>query len=292
MKEKNKLEADLKEIERVKISEIIVEKHRIRFISGQDLTELMESIKDLGQIHPIILNEDDEGKRILIAGFRRLMAMKGLGFEYVDAIIKHQLSIIETFDIEFHENWKRKNLTPYEISVAISERKEVYEELHPETMKGAIMKKGKRDDKGRVLKKQDTNKDKPERFTKTEAEKLCLSETTVKEHVSIGDEIRKPKYVNDKKIEMFKKGEVPKSSILKDIRKGRKKEKKEKQKKEGVKELEQDLDDFLWCKNCESATKFMCPECGAAVLFCKVTAPTLRKIDTRSCDKFLKYLFE
>ena len=68
----------------VKISDIRIT-DRIRKDNG-DISELAESIKTHGLINPITLMESEEGY-VLIAGFRRLSAMKALGWEQVPSII-------------------------------------------------------------------------------------------------------------------------------------------------------------------------------------------------------------
>lgn len=59
------------------INEIIVDE-RIRK-NPTHIKELIDDIKENGQIQPITVRIDDNGSYRLVAGFRRLTAMKALG---------------------------------------------------------------------------------------------------------------------------------------------------------------------------------------------------------------------
>ncbi len=48
-----------------------------------DLDFLIRSIRDHGQVTPVLLNHDYE----IIAGERRVRACEALGYEYIDAIL-------------------------------------------------------------------------------------------------------------------------------------------------------------------------------------------------------------
>jgi len=68
-------------LKRLAPSSIIVKK-RVRHDIG-DLTPLMESLKQYGQLSPIIVNSKNE----LISGARRLTAVKRLGWPAIDALV-------------------------------------------------------------------------------------------------------------------------------------------------------------------------------------------------------------
>ncbi|MDP9478042.1 MAG: ParB N-terminal domain-containing protein [Actinomycetota bacterium] len=77
-----------------------------------NIPELAESIERYGLIQPIVLAE---GNR-LVAGGRRLEAVKRLGWSEVDARSMGELAEAELREIEAEENERRKDLTPYELS--------------------------------------------------------------------------------------------------------------------------------------------------------------------------------
>jgi ParB family chromosome partitioning protein len=95
---------------KVKINDIVIGR-RIRKEPG-DLVELRESMGRLGLINPVVINQDRE----LLAGFRRIMAARELGWTEIDCRIIHTRSKIEKLNIENDENLGRKNFTLQEIA--------------------------------------------------------------------------------------------------------------------------------------------------------------------------------
>ena len=93
-------------------------KNRFRKDFG-DLEPLKESIKDIGLLHPPVINEDN----ILIAGERRLRAVEELGWEDVPV---NQINLKEVIKGEYDENAVRKDFTKSE-AVAIWLAMESYE---------------------------------------------------------------------------------------------------------------------------------------------------------------------
>jgi len=84
-------------------NEIIV-KDRLRSDWG-NLDELIDSIRRLGLLHPLTVEQDG---LTLIAGERRLEAVKRLGWDQVDV---HRLAKGEPLDAEYDENAARKAFT-------------------------------------------------------------------------------------------------------------------------------------------------------------------------------------
>ncbi len=97
---------------------------RIRQDNG-DLSQLKRSIREVGLLSPIIVNEKCE----LISGFRRLEACRQLGWSEIEAkIIEMASDKIKKLDLEFHENLGRLNLNEEEQKSYCRMR---YELLHP-----------------------------------------------------------------------------------------------------------------------------------------------------------------
>jgi len=88
-------------------------KRRIRKDIG-DVTALAESLKQYGQIHPILINK----KNILISGHRRLEAAKLLGWRTINALIIDAKDEAAKLEFELEENIQRENLTNEEIQSA------------------------------------------------------------------------------------------------------------------------------------------------------------------------------
>lgn len=90
-------------VERVIVS---AERQRKEF-KAEALQELAESLSRIGQIQPIVLDDQDN----LIAGERRLRAAKSLGWAEIKFTRFSALSPIEASIVELEENLKRENLT-------------------------------------------------------------------------------------------------------------------------------------------------------------------------------------
>jgi ParB-like chromosome segregation protein Spo0J len=83
---------------------------RHRDVDGAKVTELAASIKEIGQISPIIV----DGNYIVIAGVHRLEAVRKLGRKTIDAVMLWETSYDEDEAelIEIAENLYRAELTP------------------------------------------------------------------------------------------------------------------------------------------------------------------------------------
>ena len=101
----------------LKLSQITskTENHRTKD-SEQDVANLMASIKKTGLINPVTVKRQGKGY-VLIAGFRRLMAMKKLKRESISAnVIASEMSDTA---INLVENLQRENTTSYEVGRGI-----------------------------------------------------------------------------------------------------------------------------------------------------------------------------
>lgn len=89
---------------------------RQRELNHEHVKSLAESIKDLGLVQPIVINQD---KR-LIAGGHRLAAHKLLGLTSIDVVYKETLNEDELQELELTENVKRVDLRWQEVCLAVS----------------------------------------------------------------------------------------------------------------------------------------------------------------------------
>ncbi|MDR2158566.1 MAG: ParB N-terminal domain-containing protein [Treponema sp.] len=96
----------------VPIEDIVVKK-RIRKDLG-DIPSLAESLKRLGQISPIVINN----KNILIAGERRLEAAKYLGWRTINAVVANTANPLSILEMEVEENVMRRDFSPEETAEA------------------------------------------------------------------------------------------------------------------------------------------------------------------------------
>jgi ParB-like chromosome segregation protein Spo0J len=229
---------------KVKIEDIIVEE-RIRFTSGEDITELMASLQKLGQLHAITVKYLPELEKYrLIAGFRRLNAATKLGWVYIEGNVRHDLSELDEIDIEIEENFRRKNLDSFEMDIAVAKRERIRKELFPEKVQGGSLKTAHRYVKGKkkgqrkkepirdklsvvALKKpqvKDDNEVIKQTMAKSTAEILDVSPRTVRRRAEVGEAILEKKF-DEQKIEDYKKGKIAHSQMVKILQDERKAEK-------------------------------------------------------------------
>jgi len=112
-------------------SEIKIPEGRFRVVGPDDpeVITLADSMKEVGQLHPILITED----RTLVAGMCRLMACKRLGRRVWCVTEKDgELQFDPTLRrvAEFQENFRRSNFTPVQESLAIAEVDRLMRELY------------------------------------------------------------------------------------------------------------------------------------------------------------------
>lgn len=89
------------------------------------LNELADSIKIHGIIQPIVVNDDGDGKYLIIAGERRYRAAKIAGLQTIPVIVKHYTPK-QIKEISIIENLQREDLNPIEAARAIKQLMEEY----------------------------------------------------------------------------------------------------------------------------------------------------------------------
>ncbi|MCX7786943.1 MAG: ParB N-terminal domain-containing protein [Spirochaetes bacterium] len=95
----------------VRIEEIKVRK-RLRKSLG-DLSSLMDSMRKYGLLQPIVVDPE----YTLIAGYRRLMAAKQLGWKTIPVVVVNRTEDIDQLEMEIEENIQRKDFTLDELSM-------------------------------------------------------------------------------------------------------------------------------------------------------------------------------
>ncbi|MCX8029196.1 MAG: ParB N-terminal domain-containing protein [Brevinematales bacterium] len=104
------------QIKEVEVDKIKVKNRQRKYIG--DITPLKKSMKEIGLINPIVISDD----YILIAGYRRLLSARELGWKKITAriISSDKKHLFE--DIEFDENYARKNLFQEEVEEIIKKQ--------------------------------------------------------------------------------------------------------------------------------------------------------------------------
>ena len=110
----------------VKLSDIYPNPSQPRKIfDPKALDELASSIKVNGVIVPVVLNKDENGKYMIIAGERRFRASKMVGLEAIPAIIK-DYDDRKIQEISLIENLQREDLNPIESATAMKQLMDDY----------------------------------------------------------------------------------------------------------------------------------------------------------------------
>lgn len=98
-------------VEDVEIKSLVTEENS-RLRTADDLNVLMESIKQVGVLEPILVRKED---RVVICGNRRLEASKKLGNKTIPVIWKENISDDELLVMNLTENIQRKSIASMEI---------------------------------------------------------------------------------------------------------------------------------------------------------------------------------
>ncbi len=95
----------------VKMKNIIEPPHQLRMeINEEDINELALSIDQHGLINPITIQEDQEGRLIIIAGHRRFLAVKKLGRKTIHTRVLKNTTKTEVTVIAAIENLQRSDM--------------------------------------------------------------------------------------------------------------------------------------------------------------------------------------
>ena len=101
------------QILQIPLSQIKTNKYQPRTeFNRERLSELVESIREKGVVQPVLVRKTPEGFE-LIAGERRLRAVKSLGIEKIPAIVRN-VDDVNMLEISLIENIQREELNPIE----------------------------------------------------------------------------------------------------------------------------------------------------------------------------------
>lgn len=160
----------------MKIKDVKVNAGR-RKVDSEKVALLAESINKLGLLNAITVNKDFT----LIAGMHRLEACKLLGYEDISAnVIDLDVLLAELAEID--ENLVRNDLHWLEQDRQLKRRKQIYEELHPETKHNAKFKGNQFSSNGIIPSEQKT-------FSEDTADKLGQSQSNIQKSVARGEKI-------------------------------------------------------------------------------------------------------
>ena len=162
----------------IKIDEIKIKPGR-REVDENVLKDLVESIDEFGLFSPIIVDTN----HTLVAGLHRIEAAKLLGWTEISAYVG-DFNELQAELAEIDENFVRSPLSGMERNDMLLRRKQIYEELHPETKNGG----DKCSEKSRTTRCRSAFEQvKP--FTQDAADRLHLSRRTVERCVHIASSL-------------------------------------------------------------------------------------------------------
>lgn len=113
------------QIDNVSINDIILPETCLRMsYSCDEIKDILVSIKTDGLLHPIIVRPKDNGIFEIVAGCRRYLSCKSLGWKKIPCHIMH-LNNRQAYEISLIENVKRNSISPLEEATAF--KKYVYD---------------------------------------------------------------------------------------------------------------------------------------------------------------------
>lgn len=149
-----------------------------REVQPEHIRELADSIKELGLLNPITVGQD----YTLIAGLHRLEAAKLLGWAEIECTVS-ELTGLQAELAEIDENFVRVELGSMEYGNLLLRRKEIYEELHPETKAGISQAAGMNRAIGNNVGENFSATSKS--FVEDTAEKLGVTPRTVRTQIQV-----------------------------------------------------------------------------------------------------------
>jgi N6-adenosine-specific RNA methylase IME4 len=152
---------------------------RARSIDVAHVHALVRSISAVGLLEPVIMRHSGEGFEVM-AGLHRVAAFRELGRETVPTIIQDVDDLTAEL-VLIDENLCRHDLSPAERAMAVTRRKEIYLQMHPETAHG-----GDRRSAGSSRRSGDLKGD---RFTKATAAATGVGERTVQRDAARGEKL-------------------------------------------------------------------------------------------------------
>ena len=120
--------------------DMVVVENRLRSVDEAAIDHMAESMQHLGQLYPIQVKTIEPGRFRLVAGAHRIAAALKLGWTHIEAFLVDDLEEEEVALLEIDENLFRAELNPIDKARFFAKRKEIYEQLHPETRHGAHLK--------------------------------------------------------------------------------------------------------------------------------------------------------
>ena len=154
-----------------KLSEIQLTSEYLR--KETDVTSLKKSIENVGLIHPVTVNMENE----LLAGARRFQAAQELGWEEIPVQVVDRDALVQEL-ISIDENLVRSPLQKIELERLLNRGREIFEALNPTASKVDLSAEELSPEKKLEQKEKEENE--VDSFTAVTSEKLGLSRSVIK----------------------------------------------------------------------------------------------------------------
>lgn len=154
-----------------KLSDIKLNSEYLRV--DADVTSLKKSVENVGLIHPVTINEENE----LLAGARRFQAAQELGWDEIPVqVVDRDVLVQELISID--ENLVRSPLKKLELEGLLNRGREIFETLNPTASRVDLSAEElSPEEKQQQKEKEESEKDS---FTAVTSEKLGLSKSVIK----------------------------------------------------------------------------------------------------------------
>ncbi|MBD5151481.1 MAG: ParB N-terminal domain-containing protein [Oscillibacter sp.] len=147
-----------------------------REIDQEDVHKLADSISKVGLLNPVTVDRE----YTLIAGLRRLEAAKLLGWTEIECTVSGLGGLLAQL-AEIDENLVRRGLDCVDEGEQLARRKEIYEQLHPETRQGQR--------NGQTSKSETVSLLGTKSFAQDTAEKLGVSPRCIEQKIQVAKKL-------------------------------------------------------------------------------------------------------
>lgn len=106
--------------------EKIYSKSNVRKEQDDSILDLMGDIQKNGLLQPIVVRKDNNGNYEVVAGHRRLLAVRNLGEPFIECNILEDCSDRDRFILQLSENVQRRQMSAYELCMAFDQMQEKY----------------------------------------------------------------------------------------------------------------------------------------------------------------------
>lgn len=145
--------------------------------NSRQIQLLADSISEVGLLNPITIDSEHN----LIAGLHRLKAVKQLGWDSIECVVR-DVPLIQAAMAEIDDDLLHKRLTGIDLGDFLLRRKELYEMLYPETRHGGDRKSRTWNENYEA---KDSKTHRKKSFAEKTADKLGISKCTIQRKVRI-----------------------------------------------------------------------------------------------------------